>query len=198
MVELWAPSPNTRYPEGDPVRDGLVINLLSVVPKRRTARFMGASTRVKLPGWLNRALLRWYIRTYKVDMSECVGSLEDFPSLSQFFIRELKPGIRPVDPDPEVLVSPVDGTVHTFGRIEEGRFVQVDGQTASVWELLGAGDPRAPDAAAVWWVTGCVAARSRSCISVHLCSSRLAAISPKPRAKRRSPFWASEAATCSR
>jgi phosphatidylserine decarboxylase len=138
MVELWAPPTNTRPQKGDQVNDGLVVNFLSVVPKRPTARFMGASARLSLPRWMNRMLLRWFVRKYGVDMNECVGSIEDFPTLSQFFIRELKPGIRPVDPDPRALVSPVDGTVHTFGRIEEGRYVQVDGKTASVSELLGA------------------------------------------------------------
>jgi len=119
------------------VNDGLVVNFLSIVPKRPTARFMGASARLGLPRWMNRMLLRWFVRKYGVDMTECVGSIEDFRTLSEFFIRELKPGIRPVDPDPRVLVSPVDGTVHTFGRIEDDRYLQVDGKTASVTELLG-------------------------------------------------------------
>jgi phosphatidylserine decarboxylase len=144
MVALWASPTNTRPQKGDPVNDGLVINLLSVVPKRQTARLMGASARLRLPRWMNRMLMRWFVRKYGVNMEECVGDIEDFPTLSEFFVRELKPGVRPIDPDPRVLVSPVDGRVHTFGRIQEGRFVQVDGQTASVAELLGVGDPRAP------------------------------------------------------
>lgn len=127
------------------MNDAFVVTVLSAVPKHPTARFMGWNARLRLPGVLQRALLRWYVRTYDVDLTECVGTLDDYPSLAEFFVRPLRPGVRPIDPDPDVLVSPVDARVHTFGRIEGGRFVQTPGKPASVAELLGAGDPRCPD-----------------------------------------------------
>ena len=82
-------------------------------------------------------LLRWFVRKYQVDLSESQGDIDDFDSLSSFFIRHLKPGMRPIDAAPDMLVSPVDGKAHTFGRIENGSFLQADGRPASVAELVG-------------------------------------------------------------
>ena len=38
-----------------------------------------------------------------------------FDSLHDCFIRELKDGARPIDPDPEVVVSPCDAIVGACG-----------------------------------------------------------------------------------
>jgi phosphatidylserine decarboxylase len=126
------------------VNDAFIVSVLSVVPKNPVARGMGGASRIRLPAWLHRTVVRWFVRKYKVDLSECVGDIDDFPTLSQFFIRELKPGMRAIDPDPDVVVSPVDAHVHTFGRIEDGMYLQADGRPARVAQLLGVEDSRLP------------------------------------------------------
>ncbi|MCB9777256.1 MAG: phosphatidylserine decarboxylase [Alphaproteobacteria bacterium] len=131
------------------MNDALIVKVLSAVPKNPTARFMGRTARLRLPRFLHRALVGWFVRKYRVDLSECQGGVEDFDSLAHFFVRPLKPGMRPVDPRPDVLVSPVDAKVHTFGTIQGGRFLQADGVDASVAELIGVGDPRAPGASSL-------------------------------------------------
>jgi phosphatidylserine decarboxylase len=40
-----------------------------------------------------------------VDLQEVALPLEEYPSLQAFFIRGLKEGARPVDPDPNCLVT---------------------------------------------------------------------------------------------
>jgi phosphatidylserine decarboxylase len=126
------------------MNDAFIVSALSLVPKHPTARFMGWTARIQMPGVVQKAVLRWYVNAYNVDLTECEGTIDDYASLAEFFVRPLRPGVRPVDPDPDVLVSPVDGKAHTFGRIENGKFLQADGKPASVAELLGAGDPRCP------------------------------------------------------
>ena len=128
------------------MKDALIVSLLSVVPKNHTTRLMGAFSRLRLPRALHRLIVRWYVRHFQVNLDECVGGIDDFDTLAKFFIRPLKPGVRPIDPDPDALVCPVDGRAHTFGRIEGGRFVQADGQVGSIAGLLGEGDPRLPAA----------------------------------------------------
>ena len=119
------------------MNDALIVSMLSVVPKNHGARWLGAGTRLRLPRFAHRMLLRWFVRKYQVDLSESQGDIDDFDSLSSFFIRTLKPGMRPIDDAPDILVSPVDGKAHTFGRIENGLFFQADGRPASVAELVG-------------------------------------------------------------
>ncbi len=119
------------------MNDALIVSLLSVVPKNRSARLIGAGARLRLPRFAHRMLLRWFVKKYGVNLSESEGTLEDFDSLGEFFIRTLKPGMRPIDESADILVSPVDGKAHTFGRIEDGLFLQADGRPASVAELVG-------------------------------------------------------------
>ena len=119
------------------MNDALIVSLLSVVPKNRGARLIGAGARLRLPRFAHRMLLRWFVRKYAVDQSESQGTVDDFDSLSHCCVRTRKPGMRPIDEVEDILVSPVDGKAHTFGRIENGLFLQADGRPASVAELVG-------------------------------------------------------------
>lgn len=126
------------------MKDALIISALSVIPKNHAARVMGVFARTRLPALAQRALLRWYVGKYKVNLDECEGTLEDYPSLVDFFTRPLKPGVRPVDTGDDAIVSPCDAVAYAVGRIEGGRIPQADGRSYTVSELLG-GDPRYED-----------------------------------------------------
>ena len=119
------------------MKDGLIISALSMVPKKPVARLMGRSARIALPRFLHRLLIRYFVWKYDVNLEECQGGIEDFNSLSEFFIRRLKEGRRLVDAAQNAIVSPVDGRVHAFGNIREGIFFQSAEQNGSVEELLG-------------------------------------------------------------
>lgn len=64
-----------------------------------------------------------------------------YPNLAAFFYRQLKPGARPLHPDPHMLLSPSDGRVLQFGQIEGGDIEQVKGMTYSIDALLGKNTP---------------------------------------------------------
>ena len=119
------------------MKDGLIISLLSILPKNKIARFMGWNARIELPKTLHRMLIRYFVWKYKINLEECNGDIDDFHSLSEFFIRTLKPGRRTIDDTQSNLASPVDGRVHTFGKIVDGQFKQYDGQVGSVSVMLG-------------------------------------------------------------
>ena len=67
--------------------------------------------------------------------------LHTYPNLAAFFYRTLKPGARSMDPNPHALVSPADGRLLQFGRIEGGDIEQVKGMTYTVDALLGERTP---------------------------------------------------------
>jgi len=123
------------------MKDGLIINLLSVLPRKLVSRTMGAGTRLALPRSVHRMILRWYVRHYGVNLDECVGGIEDYPTIAEFFTRPLLPDVRPTDPAPEALVSPVDAKVYVLGTTEEGRIPQSPELDYPVRTLLG-GDQR--------------------------------------------------------
>ena len=70
-----------------------------------------------------------------MDMQEAIHeSVDAYVSFNDFFTRHLKPGLRPIaEAD---IVSPVDGFVSEFGRIEKGQLLQAKGKYYSVQELL--------------------------------------------------------------
>ncbi len=95
-----------------------------------------------LAGWtgtnpLSRWMVRRFARRYQVDLSELAVPLEEFPNLASFFTRRLAPGVRPVDPDPRAVVSPVDGIVGAHGRIAHNVCLQAKNIRYTIDELLG-------------------------------------------------------------
>lgn len=126
------------------MKDGLVIGLLSVVPRKRVSRLMGWGSRRRLPKLAMRAVLRAYVRHYGVDLAEVERELADFPSLADFFNRALREGTRPQCRDPEAVTSPVDGQVQAVGRVTGGRLPQSRSLDFAVTDLL-AGDDRFDD-----------------------------------------------------
>jgi len=118
------------------MKDALIVSALSLVPKHAVSGWMGALARARLPGPLLRLALRWYVWKYAVDVSEAAAPLESYTSLVDFFTRELRPGVRPIDPDPAAIVSPADGKVYACGVVENDRIPQSELQHFSAKELL--------------------------------------------------------------
>jgi phosphatidylserine decarboxylase len=123
------------------MRDALIVNVLSVLPRERLARLMGWLTRRRLPRLLHRWLLRWFVAHYRVDMSEAEGGIDDYPSLAAFFVRDLKPGVRPLCEDPGAIASPADAQVAAFGKVTGDVIPQGGTHKASIREMLGGDHP---------------------------------------------------------
>lgn len=108
--------------------------LTNRIPRRLATRFMGWLSRVEQP--LVRDASIWVWRLFSdLDLSD--ARTTRFRSLQECFIRELKPGARPVDPDPALLVSPCDAIVGASGRVAGTRVFQVKGFPYALDDLLG-------------------------------------------------------------
>jgi phosphatidylserine decarboxylase len=109
--------------------------LLRFVPRKSLSHLFGRLIHRPLPLPIRLPLLRWFGKRYGVEFSEAAGRIEDYPSLGAFFIRELKPGARPID---QGVVSPADGVITEHGAIEEDRLLQVKGRSYTLGKFLGA------------------------------------------------------------
>jgi phosphatidylserine decarboxylase len=118
------------------MKDALIISALSLVPKHAVAGWMGRFARLELPAPFRRLLLRAYVWKYNVDLSECEGTIDDYPSLVAFFTRALRAGVRPVDTRANAIVSPCDGKVYAVGTITNDVIPQSESQHFSAIELL--------------------------------------------------------------
>jgi phosphatidylserine decarboxylase len=77
-----------------------------------------------------------FIDTLGVDTTEIEKPIEAYGSLDEFFSRRLRPGARPVDPDPDHLLSPCDGRALAWQRLGDGALV-VKATRTTVAEIVG-------------------------------------------------------------
>ena len=118
------------------VNDRAFISALRLVPKNALSRAVGAATRLPLPAPIGRGVMNAFARRYRIDLSEC-GDLAGFRTFGQFFARPLRPGLRPIAPGDDVVVSPVDALVSEAGVAREGRLVQAKGIDYTAAALVG-------------------------------------------------------------
>jgi len=87
-----------------------------------------------------------FIDVYQIDMDEVLLQLDQFQSMNDFFMRELKPTARPVHSpqDAKVFVSPADCRAIVFPNFEEAARVWIKGSKFSVAELLGSSSVAEP------------------------------------------------------
>lgn len=86
---------------------------------------------------LSRFLIPFYISFCAVDTEEAALPLASYRTVHELFLRDLKPGLRPVCREADSLVSPVDGCVVDCGRIEAGAVYTAKGIGYSLAGLLG-------------------------------------------------------------
>ena len=115
--------------------------LTNRIPRAALTRFMGWFSKVENP-WVRDASIACWRMFSDLDLSEARKT--EFKSLHDCFTRELKPGLRPSDPDPSIVVSPSDGIIGAFGAIQDTELFQIKGAPYSLLDLLG--DPKLVDA----------------------------------------------------
>jgi phosphatidylserine decarboxylase len=109
-------------------------SLLRFVPKDHLSYITGLLMRFPFPGPIARLTVRKFAWIVNADVLEAAMPLEAYRSIGHFFVRDLRPGVRPIEGD---FVSPVDGVLRAWGRIDDGRIEQVKGKTYSLETFLG-------------------------------------------------------------
>jgi phosphatidylserine decarboxylase len=108
--------------------------LTNRIPRAALTRFMGWFSKIEQPLIRDLSIRCWRLFS-DLDLSEARKT--SFKSLHDCFTRELRPGLRPSDPEPSIVVSPCDAIIGAFGPIEDGKLFQVKGAPYSLLDLLG-------------------------------------------------------------
>jgi len=112
------------------------VALQHLLPQHGISRLVLGATRSRNPAFKN-LLIRLFMRGFRPDMRDAVETEPTaYASFNEFFTRALRPGARPVDPDPRAIVSPVDGTVSEAGTLSADRLLQAKGHEYSLRALL--------------------------------------------------------------
>lgn len=87
--------------------------------------------------FVKNILISWFIKQYNVNMEESVTkNVNGFVNFNDFFTRHLVKDARPIDKASNSIISPVDGQISQFGRIESNRLLQAKGSYYSLKSLL--------------------------------------------------------------
>jgi phosphatidylserine decarboxylase len=103
------------------------------IPRRLVTRFFGWFSQIEQPAVRDLSLWLWQ-RSADLRLDEAKKTR--FDSLHDCFVRELRPGARPLDLSPEVLVSPCDGIVGGLGLVEGVQLIQAKGFPYTLHDLL--------------------------------------------------------------
>jgi phosphatidylserine decarboxylase len=107
--------------------------LTNRIPRRLATSFVGWFSRIEQPIVRDLSIRVWRLFC-DLDLSEAKQT--HFKSLRDCFIRELKDGARPIDPDAGVLTSPCDAIVGADGPIVGTELLQIKGSAYSLEDLL--------------------------------------------------------------
>ncbi|MFO1103307.1 MAG: archaetidylserine decarboxylase [Methylocystis sp.] len=107
--------------------------LTNRIPRYALTRFMGWFSKIERPLVRDVSIGVWRLFA-DLDLSD--AKQQEFRSLHDCFVRELRDGARPIDMRPEILASPCDAIVGACGRIKGSEVLQIKGSPYDIGELL--------------------------------------------------------------
>ena len=107
--------------------------LTNRIPRYALTVFMGWFSKIEQPLVRDASIGLWR-KFADLDLSD--AKKQEFKSLHDCFVRELKDGARPTDMRPEILTSPCDAIVGACGRVEGSEALQIKGSPYDIGELL--------------------------------------------------------------
>lgn len=116
------------------------MNLFTLVqnlaPQQTLSELAGFFAKSQNP-YVKKAFVHAFAKAYDIDLSEYErGNLDDYESFNDFFTRELKDGMRPLDDTADGIASPADGQISQIGTITNGQLLQAKGRDYDVGQLL--------------------------------------------------------------
>lgn len=111
------------------------IPVLALLPKNLISQAFGIIARLRVP-LFSTWFKNWFVQHFKIDMSDSLYSQSEFPTVQDLFVRELKPGSRPIDT--HEVVSPVDGKLSQVGYLDDPSqtMIQAKGKFYTLGNLL--------------------------------------------------------------
>jgi phosphatidylserine decarboxylase len=114
-------------------REDVNFLLTNRIPRRLATQFIGWFSRIEQPVVRDLSIAVWRLFA-DLDLSE--AKKEQFNSLHDCFIRELKDGVRPIDQRGQILVSPCDAIVGACGEVAGTEVYQAKGFPYALQDLL--------------------------------------------------------------
>lgn len=111
-----------------------MIVFLKFVPKNLVSYIFGKLMHFGLPQPLRAWSISLFAKTFSIAVDESEKPVSEYSSIGDFFMRKLKPGIRPLAAD--VYVHPTDSKLTTRGRVLGDQILQAKGMPYKVSEFV--------------------------------------------------------------
>jgi phosphatidylserine decarboxylase len=114
------------------------MGIVKLLPLAHLSWLVGVLVHIRLPGPLATLSVRIFAWLYGIDPALATQPLKSYRSIGEFFTRDLRPELRPIQAE---VVLPVDGALRSVTTLAPGALIpQVKGKAYSLEKLLG-GDP---------------------------------------------------------
>ena len=108
--------------------------LTNRIPRRALTQFLGWYSRIESPALTKLSMAAWRLLADDLNLDE--AEKQEFSSLHACFTRRLKPGVRPLDARPDIMVSPCDAIVGECGPIAGTTVFQAKGFPYEIGDLI--------------------------------------------------------------
>jgi phosphatidylserine decarboxylase len=105
------------------------------LPRNHLSYVVGKLVHWRGPRIWAEVTIRIFAKIYNINLDEAEKPVSEYPSLGEFFVRRLKPGVRPLAKT-AAAIHPADSQISQSGRIHGGKLVQAKGKDYSVQDLL--------------------------------------------------------------
>lgn len=117
------------------MRNRLAVLFQYILPKQAITLFAGKFAS-RPCGRLTTAVIRWFVKRYKVNMTEAAEpDISRYDTFNEFFTRPLRDDARPIAAVD--FICPVDGAISQFGNIRHKQIYQAKNHEYSTSSLLG-------------------------------------------------------------
>ncbi|KHD87926.1 MAG: phosphatidylserine decarboxylase [Bdellovibrio sp. ArHS] len=96
-----------------------------ILPKRRLSRWIGHLMHWEGPQWLMHLSIKAFARFYNINLEEAEMPYTSYKSIGDFFVRRLKPNLRPIAST--WAVHPADSRITQAYPIDGGTLIQAKG-----------------------------------------------------------------------
>lgn len=116
--------------------DRIAKQVWRLTPQRSLSGVIGWWAARRLPLMGRQRVLSTFAASYGIEVEEAELPLTSYDSVDEFFTRRLRPGARPVDPNPQAIVSPADGRIVATGVVQKGGVIEAKNIRLEASDLL--------------------------------------------------------------
>jgi len=106
-----------------------------ILPKNHLSYIVGLLVHFRLPRFIWTPFIKIFAKAYHINLEEAEKAVEEYPTLGEFFIRKLKPGLRPIGRT--WAVHPADSVITQAAIMTDGKLIQAKDKTYNIKEFTG-------------------------------------------------------------